>query len=311
MKNKILILISLTTSLMMLSQSECNKVCIMQVEDYKLYTNTTYSGCVNENQEYHGEGVLLMVNETASSTYDGCWKNGKKNGYGEFKNNEIWYKGDWKNGKMHGEGYLIVFKKPYNGIHDWSYDGEFYKNEMHGQGTLAKKNEYSQAIEWTGIWEEDERKDGYWNFENYYNPEDINIKNSETGTIPLPQDKRGREYVNVLFNNLKTPFLYDTGADIISINQKLLGQLKSDNVQVNKLGITRELISANGHTTKTEVYSINKLTVGNIEVKNVIVCVWPDANGDNLLGEEFWNKFSRTTRCIDSDAELSEITIYK
>lgn len=301
MKTKIFILISLTTCLMVFSQKDCTEPCIMQKKINQ--DNYIYNGCINENQENHGKGLLVFTEGNEKTTYNGCWQNGKMHGTGTLtQSNGYKYEGNWKNGKMHGTGILTYS----NGNR---YEGDFYKNERHGEGTLYSKNEYNQELWWKGVWEEDYQTEGYYSHQNYYNPDDVKIKDSEIGTITAFEDKFGRKYIHVLFNNLKQNFQYDTGADNIILNQMVLRELRNDGVKVTKLGYTTEMTGLVGESI-AEAYSINKLTVGNIEVNNVIVFVIPNEVTDCLMGEDFWNKFSRTLRCTDSESG-TEITIYK
>ncbi len=126
-------------------------------------------------------------------TYEGGWKDGKKNGKGTMKfENGVIYDGDWKDDKIHGKG-TLTFQNGENYTGDWkgdkmdstgtwtyengdkytgewkndkkngtgtftfkngdTYEGEWKDGQKNGEGTMKFKNHLIYAI-YTGVWED-------------------------------------------------------------------------------------------------------------------------------------------------------------
>ena len=65
--------------------------------------NHNYKGAYN-NEKYHGKGLLLMTNNGDTIRYEGGFKEGIFEGYGEYSSKTFTYKGDFKDGQIHGKG---------------------------------------------------------------------------------------------------------------------------------------------------------------------------------------------------------------
>ena len=68
-----------------------------------MFTGTLVFGLPNGN----GTGLALKKSGGISWIYEGAWKNGLMDGYGEFTEPSrpgYYYRGGWKEGKRHGEG---------------------------------------------------------------------------------------------------------------------------------------------------------------------------------------------------------------
>ena len=104
----------------------------------------------------HGTGTSYERNGIV--TYDGEWKNGKREGYGfSFTPDGEWseYEGEWKDGNAHGMG-KTLFPKFRAGTEEQavSYEGQFRDNLRWGQGTSY--DEEGNIVR-QGEWEDDMR----------------------------------------------------------------------------------------------------------------------------------------------------------
>jgi hypothetical protein len=117
-----------------------------------LITSTTkYIGLFRRGLE-HGQGKLYSLNDAL--IYEGCYENGKYNGYGkQYCNNGERYEGIFVNGDMNGKGvYYYTNGTYFEGIFNcgfkhgkgklWARDGTFKEVEYYlGQETIQKKDE--------------------------------------------------------------------------------------------------------------------------------------------------------------------------
>ena len=96
MKN-ILNTLILLIPFLVISQNNVDK-CI----DEKTYENDNYVGCINDEGNPDGFGIMNYENQ---DVYEGYWKNGKRNGLGKFESTGgYFYEGNWENGLKKGEG---------------------------------------------------------------------------------------------------------------------------------------------------------------------------------------------------------------
>ena len=89
-----------------------------------------------KNGKYHGDGKLTYYD---GGIYIGQFKNGKCDGYGDFKiRGGQKYSGNWKNGKYHGQGTLIWtnWDETSHKITKEKYIGEFKDGEIYTEKRL-------------------------------------------------------------------------------------------------------------------------------------------------------------------------------
>lgn len=133
-----------------------------------------YRGSVNEQREPHGFGIMEYSN---GFTYDGEWKNGKREGnLGILKyppGETLEYKGSFKDDKFGGEG-VITMK---NGDR---FEGSFVAGRMEGRGKHVLNN---GDIEYIG-----EYKDG--------KPHGMGVKTYEDGSVYSGSFKDGKRHGN-------------------------------------------------------------------------------------------------------------------
>jgi hypothetical protein len=129
MKN-ILSTVILLIPFLVISQNNVDK-CI----DEKTYENDNYVGCINDEGNPDGFGIMNYENQ---DVYEGYWKNGKRNGLGKFESTGgYFYEGNWENGLKKGEG--ISTEKKDSKI--YTRKGIF-KNDQLIEGTKVVDNGY-------------------------------------------------------------------------------------------------------------------------------------------------------------------------
>ena len=129
MKN-ILNTLILLIPFLVISQNNVEK-CI----DEKTYENDNYVGCINDEGNPDGFGIMNYENQ---DVYEGYWKNGKRNGLGKFESTGgYFYEGNWENGLKKGEG--ISTEKKDSKI--YTRKGIF-KNDQLIEGTKVVDNGY-------------------------------------------------------------------------------------------------------------------------------------------------------------------------
>jgi hypothetical protein len=103
--------------------------------DEKTYENDNYVGCINDEGNPDGFGIMNYENQ---DVYEGYWKNGKRNGLGKFESTGgYFYEGNWENGLKKGEG--ISTEKKDSKI--YTRKGIF-KNDQLIEGTKVVDNGY-------------------------------------------------------------------------------------------------------------------------------------------------------------------------
>jgi len=96
----------------------------VEAEKQTIYNNAT---CISGNC-INGTGVLKFTNR---NKYEGGFKEGFFDGYGELIWSTYTYKGNYLNGKRNGFGKLISKNS--------SYEGNFENGDYHGEGVLSLK----------------------------------------------------------------------------------------------------------------------------------------------------------------------------
>ncbi|CAF1544986.1 unnamed protein product [Adineta steineri] len=99
----------------------------LPVKTLKFENNSTYTGQVNEKNEKHGHGKLIVPGKLE---YIGQFQNGNMHGFGKMiHTNGTEYEGEYKHNRWDGHGKL---KYP-----NWQiYRGEFQDGLRHGHGVL-------------------------------------------------------------------------------------------------------------------------------------------------------------------------------
>jgi hypothetical protein len=127
MKKKLNMLILLIPFLV-ISQNDVNK-CSTE----KTYANDKYVGCINDEGNPSGFGIMTYENQ---DVYEGYWGNGNRNGFGKYQStNGYFYEGYWKDNLKNGNGFSIDKKDSKT----YTLEGIF-KNDQLIEGTKVVDN---------------------------------------------------------------------------------------------------------------------------------------------------------------------------
>jgi len=249
------------------------------------------------NGEHHGFGTYTYSKE---QRYEGEWLNGEKHGEGTYYYKEQRYEGEWLNGEKHGEGTYYYNSSERNASK--KYVGNWEHNKKHGLGSEF----YNNGRIWKGKWIEGEQDSGYFNDENYYNPNDI--KGGQiSSTINLMELMPDHYYISIDFNGLKKDFTFDTGATSLAMSSDLLLDLKKHGVKIRDLKIEGGTASiASGDKVSTKSYIIDNIRIGNYLLNNVVVDVGSKGTS-SLCGIGLFNKFSN----VEWDMKAETLKLYK
>ena len=83
-----------------------------------------------KQMEPHGVGIFTLA---TGDMYNGYWIEGKKNGFGMFKDKSGLYAGNWKDDMRNGDGKIFLN----NGK---TFEGKFLNNKKEGEGTWYYTN---------------------------------------------------------------------------------------------------------------------------------------------------------------------------
>ena len=129
MKN-ILTTLILLIPFLVISQNNIDKC-----SNEKTYENDNYVGCINNEGNPDGFGIMNYENQ---DVYEGHWKNGKRNGLGKFESSDGYvYEGSWESDVKKGEGTSIEKKDS----KIYTRKGIF-KNDQLIEGTKVVDNGY-------------------------------------------------------------------------------------------------------------------------------------------------------------------------
>jgi clan AA aspartic protease (TIGR02281 family) len=128
---------------------------------------------------------------------------------------------------------------------------------------------------------------------------------SDGYSIPFERTPSGLILVDVMLNgSVSARMVFDTGADIVVITEKLAKKL---NQEITGGGEEIKLHTSCGDVIG-QFFVLNKIELGNVSKKNVRSVITPDAsslsNFDGLLGLSFWGDFKITV-----DYKKNEIMI--
>jgi len=220
----------------LVAQNNCDvEVCEKKVKNKNIWTNATYTGCVNFFDQPHGQGKQTF--DDGQIVY-GCWKDGKKNGDITIE-------------------YVDGFKKYC-----------IFKNDIEDKCRTI--------------------------IEHYYDPNDI-ITSMESFDIDLLHNN-SHDFIKLTIDNNSDVFLYDTGASKNTMKREFFNSIPKE--LYKKLYTTKgkkstiRVTQADGTLVKSDYYLFKKIVIQNIEIQNVIFSV-SKKGGSNLIGQDFWNKFSK------------------
>jgi len=285
---------------------------------------------VNNNMD--GFGKLTSAD---GGTYEGNWVNDMRNGVGEsssktnnqksiakgvFKNN-IFFSGQSETefvgqGVFQNRVYLNgeiteTLQKNLDNMGNIEYTAETigshfsngsiksgYRTITRQNGNLIITSSFENGDEIIGS----EKS----NIKNYYVKEDV-IGGLDVVKINLETEPNDNtKYVNLKIAT-KTPlgsfrFVFDTGAEYISIGYNLFKKLKENGLEYEDMNVTVKSIGVSGVPINNKVIRLKELTIGEYKVMNVIALIKTlETANTSLLGIGFMRKFKDVSWSLSSN----------
>ena len=254
----------------------------------------TYYGCLNDGGLPHGEGKITFI---SGGIYDGYWENAKMHGKGSMYFDDGGnYVGDFSNDEMTGEG---IYTKKTNEL-------EYIENGNFNRGILingSKSSKYHSGLHVFeniegGIVINEKRND-----KNYYKESDI-ISDKKSTKIDLER-RSGTYYVSLEVSGIQAEWIFDSGAEILSIGKRLFDRLVNSGVKYRDLNMSVTTFGIGG-TTENKYIIIDEIKIGEFTVKNVIAIVHLE-NDYSLMGIQFFDKFSN----VEWNMKDNSLKLYK
>ena len=114
------------------------------------------------------------------------------------------------------------------------------------------------------------------------------------------------KYVNLKIAT-KTPlgsfrFVFDTGAENISIGYNLFKKLKENGLEYEDMNVVIETVGVRGEPMNNKVIRLKELTIGGFKIMNVIALVKTlETANTSLLGIEFMKKFKDVSWSLNAN----------
>ncbi len=268
-----------------------------------------YIGCLDDFGNPSGIGTL----RTDKYEKEGNWDSGKLSGKGKFtftEDNSV-YRGEWSNDELIKGNYSLKN----DNIHV-KYEGDFVGLKFQGNGVLEIISSKSSTKK-IGEFINDDlfmgesivvREDGLIinstiergavviekrNDINYYNSNDV-IGSEPFTIIPLKLNGSENEgfsfLVEMEINGVKGEWIFDTGAELFSIGQRMFKRLVKQGLSYKDLNRNIKTFGIGGESTGRLII-LDNIKIGSYSLENVIVKIAND-NNYSLMGISFLNKFS-------------------
>lgn len=124
-------------------------------------------------------------------------------------------------------------------------------------------------------------------------------------TVVKFEQESGVLHIPVIINGVEMYFIFDTGAGLISISQKVADNLYRQGKLRNSDFIGKGQFSdANGDITEGTIINLSSVIIGNRELNDVQACVIQGQNAPLLFGQSALQKFGK----VSIDYNSNEIT---
>ena len=255
-----------------------------------------------ESGKLNGEGKFIFLKD--NSVYDGLWENDVfiKGTYVLKNDNvQVKYKGDFEDLKFQGFGVLEII----NSDSSTKKEGEFINDDLFEGESLVIRNNglvINSSIE-RGKVIAKKRNDV-----NYYNPDDIN-GDEAFSIVSLKKEGSENEGVSYIvemeINGIKGEWVFDTGAELFSIGQRMFKRLVKQGVKYRDLNRTIKTFGVGGESSGRLII-LDKIKIGNYILNNVVVKIAND-NNYSLMGIGFLNKFKNA----EWSMKKNQLILYK
>ena len=241
-----------------------------------------------QNNMFNGAGIETIQDENYKKVSEGVFVNSIL-----FNGEKILYLSSEKKQIYEIKGAKPVSISQYNNeILEFSEKGEFFPNNSLNTGT---QKQFIDNYIITTIFKNGAEVSRTTNIDNYYVPSDI-IGDSESVSLDLIFEKNDQtKYINIYFDSSKDKpyrFIFDTGAEMMSIGFRMFNELKENGLVYEDLGITIPTVGIRGEPTQNKVIKIAQLKIGEYTLKNVFALVKTLETANNsLIGIQFLEKF--------------------
>ena len=214
---------------------------------------------------------------------------------------QVKYEGDFEDLKFQGFGVLKVT----NSDSSTKKEGEFINDDLFegkslvvwNDGLVVSSNIYRGKVI-------DEKRNDI----NYYNTNDV-IGDQEFSIISLKKEGSENEGISYIvemeINGVKGEWVFDTGAELFSIGQRMFKRLVNQGVEYRDLNRTIKTFGIGGESLGRLII-LDNIKIGDYIINNVIVKI---ANNNNysLMGMAFLNKF----KDVEWSMKKNQLKIYK
>jgi clan AA aspartic protease (TIGR02281 family) len=237
-----------------------------------------FSQCVPKDGCNNGDGVYTFSNK---DVFEGKWKN-KKPWKGIYR----WHEGDifdgeWKNGKKWKGIYTWVAGDIFDG--EWK-NGKQWKGVMYSETHLHKMERYFENGQTT-----DKAI-----AKNFYNKKDVTGATEYT-VVKLKKDiSQNLYYIKIKISNVDTEFIFDTGAEILSIGLKEWRRLVQLGIKYTDLNQEHKAIGIGGNI-EAKLVVLKEIQIGQYTIQNVIASIDKEGDNPSLFGISLLTKFHNAT----------------
>ena len=143
---------------------------------------------------------------------------------------------------------------------------------------------------------------------NYYNTDDI-IGDEEFSIISLKKEGSENEGISYIvemeINGIKGEWLFDTGAELFSIGQRMFKRLVNQGVKYRDLNRTIKTFGVGGESSGRLII-LDNIKIGDYIINNIVVKIAND-NNYSLMGMAFLNKF----KDVEWSMKKNQLKLYK
>ena len=284
----------------------------------------TYAGCLDDYENFEGDGVLT----NDAFIKKGNWEQGKLNGEGTLTvlSDGALFQGDWQNDELVSGSYILRTEN-----FELNYLGRFRNLKFHGTGkrifttssyTEIQEGDFFNDILFNGIetttyntgliiTNNVEKGDvvlSKRNDRNYFDPNKIigDVVSSKVLLDVEGDQNEGKTFfVNMNIDAFEAKWVFDSGAQLTSIGKRMFERLKQEGVTFKDLKLNIKTFGVGG-VSNGNLVIIENVRVGDYLIKDFIFKVNLE-NNLSLLGMDFMDMFSN----VIWNKRDSSLTLYK
>ena len=240
--------------------------------------------CVPKDGCNNGAGIYRWNH---GDVFEGEWRNRKPwKGTYSWREGDV-FEGEWKNGRKWKGIYTWIDGNVFEG--EWK-NGKQWNGVMYSETHLHKMERHFQNGQTTdtGI------------AKNFYNKDDI-IGTSEYTVIKLKKNRaQNLYYITIKINNIDTDFIFDTGAEILSIGLKEWRRLVRAGIKYTDLNQEHKATGIGGDI-EDKLVILKEIKIGEYTIQNVIASIDQEGDNPSLFGISLFTKFQNVKWEMDKN----------